>query len=153
MWGSTANSGAATALRVLEATNASLDRVVSQAATGKIVASAADDSAAYVIAIRLSSDAQALMAVRDRLAGAEVPTRVAGAAIEGITDVLMKLKEATFEAQGDGEAATASGTRIQALLSQGSELSIRCRRERSQSRGRRRSQRRQADANSGAEQP
>ena len=70
MWSSITNSGATTALRVLAATNASLNRVLSRAATGKTVATAADDSAAYVIAIRLRSEAQALIAVRDSLAGA-----------------------------------------------------------------------------------
>ena len=118
MWGTITDPGVASAIRTLAATNSSLASAISQAATGKTVATAADDPAAYVIAIRLKSDAQALMAVRTGLAGAQVPTRVAGAAINGITDVLMKLKEATFEAQAGGVSASAAGTQIQALLSQ-----------------------------------
>jgi flagellin len=106
------------ALRTLDGINASLRTAVSQAATGKAVATAADSSAAYVNALGLNSDAQAFMAVNNGLGGAEVPARVAGAAIDQITGVLANLQNASIEAQSGGVSGAAASTQIQALLSQ-----------------------------------
>jgi len=112
------NSGVAGTLRALGATDTNLARVISQAATGKAVATAADAPAAYVNAIRLNSDAQAFAAVNARLGAAEVPALVAGAAIYGITGILKELTATTIEAQSGGTSAAAADIRIQALLAQ-----------------------------------
>jgi flagellin-like hook-associated protein FlgL len=112
------NPSAASALRTLDTTETRLDRALSQAATGKAVATVADDPAAYVIASHLNSDAQAFLAVKSLLGGAAVPTRVAAAAVNSTSDILMKPQSTVFEAQSGGEATAAANTQVQSLLSQ-----------------------------------
>ncbi len=111
-------SGVSAALRALGVADTGLERAVSQAATGKAVATVADAPATYVVAAALSSDAQAYLAVRSGLAGAEAPTRVANAAIDQTSDVLRKLREAVIDAQSDDASASAYNTQIQSLLSE-----------------------------------
>jgi flagellin-like hook-associated protein FlgL len=106
------------ALRTLEATQAGLQRTVKEAATGKAVATVDDNPAAYVLAQRLTSDAQAWAAVNSGLGGAQVPTLVANTAMNGITGVLSELKNAAIEVQAGGDSGSAETTRIQALLLQ-----------------------------------
>src|SRR3954447_21025393 len=108
----------ANALRTLDAADTRLQHTLSEVATGKAVATVADDPAAYVIAQGLSSDAQALMAVKSGLGGAEVPTRVANAAINATADLLKKLQATVFEAQSGGAAGPAAYAQIQSLLAQ-----------------------------------
>jgi flagellin len=108
----------AIALQALEATDASLQSAVMQASTGKAVATITDDPGAYLVASRLSSDAQAFVAVNSGLAAAQVPTQVAGAAINSISDVLMKLQDTVIEGQSGGVSAAAANTQMQSLLSQ-----------------------------------
>jgi flagellin len=117
MWG-IVNSGVSVALRALGVADVDLQRAVSQAATGKAVAAVSDSPAAYVVAAALNSDAQAFMAVKSGLAGAEVPTRVATAAIDQTSDALIKLKAAVIQAQSDGASTSAYNTQIQSLLSE-----------------------------------
>jgi flagellin-like hook-associated protein FlgL len=112
------NPSVAGALRTLNGVNTDLQRAISQAASGKAVATVADNPAAYVNAIRLTSDAQAFIAVKTGLAGAEVPTRVASAAIDGITAALMKVKDTAIGAQSGGVSGAAASVQIQALVSQ-----------------------------------
>jgi flagellin-like hook-associated protein FlgL len=52
------------------------------------------------------------------LGGAQTPTLVANAAVDGITDVLTKLKQAAIGAQAGGDSANAEATQIQSLLTQ-----------------------------------
>jgi flagellin-like hook-associated protein FlgL len=108
----------AIALQTLEATDASLQTAVMQAATGKSVATITDNPGAYVVASCLNSDAQALLAVNSGLAAAQVPTQVASAAVNGISAVLMKLQDTVIEGQSGGVSATAANTQIQSLLAQ-----------------------------------
>jgi flagellin len=112
------NPGAVVALQALQTANAALAKTTNELSTGKTVATVADDPAAYVIASGLRSDASALGAVSDCLCGAEVPTKVAGAAINSVSNILIDLKEAVINAQSGGGAATAEGVQIQSLLSQ-----------------------------------
>ena len=112
------NPNVTSTLQTLGATDTKLQRTLSEVSTGKAVAMVSDDPATYVMASRLRSDAQAFMAVNSGLAGAEVPTRVASAAVSNATDLLMKLQATVFEAQSGGVAATAADTQIQSLLSQ-----------------------------------
>ena len=99
----TINPNVTIALRSLAATKADLQKTVTEAATGKSVAIVEDNPAVYVVAQQLASDAQAWAAVRSGLGGAETPTLVANAAMDGITDVLTKLKQAAIEAQSGGD--------------------------------------------------
>jgi hypothetical protein len=55
--------GAAIALRTLESDDVNSRAALAQAATGKAVATAADNPAAYVVALGLNSDMLATMAV------------------------------------------------------------------------------------------
>lgn len=112
------NSAVSAALRALGVAGVGLQRAVTQAATGKAVATVADAPAVYVVAAGLSSDSQAFMAVRSGLAGAEAPTRVANAAIDQTSDVLIKLREAVINAQSDDASVGAYDTQIQSLLSE-----------------------------------
>ena len=56
--------------------------------------------------------------MRSGLGGAQTPTLVANAAVDGITDVLTKLKQAAIGAQAGGDSANAEATQIQSLLTQ-----------------------------------
>src|SRR4051794_8814780 len=94
------------ALRALRTAESDLQRTTMQVATGKTVATVADDPAAYVIAGRLNSDALAFMAVNSCLSGAEAPTRVANAALDQTTDILMQLKDTAIEKQAGGDFAS-----------------------------------------------
>jgi flagellin-like hook-associated protein FlgL len=75
------NSTVAKALQTLAATNVALQKTGTEVATGKVVATVEDNPAAYVVALRLASDAQVWAAVKSGLGGAETPARVANAAM------------------------------------------------------------------------
>ena len=112
------NSTVAKALQTLAATNVALQKTGTEVATGKVVATVEDDPAAYVVALRLASDAQVWAAVQSGLGGAATPARVANAAMDSITDTLTKLKSTAIEAQSGGDFTSADATQIQSLLSQ-----------------------------------
>src|SRR5690242_6969614 len=114
----TIQPGVVFGLRTLESTQATLQRTVVEAATGKAVATVADDPPAFVIAKSLTSESSAWLTVGTRLAAAEVPARVASAAVDATTNVLMKLKQSAIEMQAGGDQASQVSTQIQAYLSQ-----------------------------------
>jgi len=113
----TIQPGVVFGLRTLESTEATLQRTVVEAATGKAVATVADDPPAFVIAKSLQSESSAWLTVGTRLAAAEVPTRVASTAVDGTTDMLMTLKQSAIEMQSEGDQAAQASTQIQAKLS------------------------------------
>jgi flagellin len=106
------------ALKAVNQANTALSRTMNEVATGKRVATAEDDPADYVNALRLASEASALAAVNLNLANAGVPTQVANAALTNITGVLNTLQQQVIEAQSAGSVQPDIDTQIQGLLAE-----------------------------------
>jgi flagellin-like hook-associated protein FlgL len=105
-------------LRTLKNTEVELQHTIAEAATGKAVATVADDPPAFVIANSLTSESSAWMTVGIQLGAADVPTRVANAAVNNTTSALMKLTQNVIEMQAGGEQASQMRTQMQAYLFQ-----------------------------------
>ena len=115
------NTGQMAALRILDATGASAQRIQQQIATGLKVASAKDDGAVYAIAQNaraLSASYDALSQVQDRAQGLLDVTQ---SSLQSISDLLVQMKQLALEAT-DTSLTTQSRTSIdeqfQALKSQ-----------------------------------
>ncbi|WP_140985140.1 flagellin [Asticcacaulis tiandongensis] len=104
------NVGAMVALQNLNKTNKALNESQTRINTGLKVASAKDNGAIYAIAQSQRSDVKALNAVTESLNRAVSIVDVALAAGEGISDILIQMKEITLAAQDTGLDDTARAT-------------------------------------------
>lgn len=124
-------SGADGMLRALQGTSRRLERDTSHLATGKRIASAADDAAGLAIAVRLQVAVGSMAQGEANLAGGQDLARVAEGALQGSQDAIARMRElgvqaqngtlssadrATLQQEYDGLAAqldqTAGGTRF-----------------------------------------
>ncbi|MFT4090377.1 MAG: flagellin [Asticcacaulis sp.] len=104
------NMGAMIALQNLNKTNKALAESQTRINTGMKVSSAKDNGAIYAIAQNQRSDVKALNAVTESLNRAVSIVDVALAAGEGISDILIQMKEITLAAQDTGLDDTARAT-------------------------------------------
>jgi flagellin len=101
------NVGAMVALQNLNATNRDLEMVQNRINTGLSVASAKDNGAVFAIAQNMRSDVAGLRAVQQSLDRAISTVDVSIAAAEGISDLLIEMKEKALAAS-DASLDTAS---------------------------------------------
>ncbi len=101
------NPGAMIALQNLSKTNTELAVVQNRISTGLIVGSAKDNGAVFAIAQSMRADVAAFGAVGQSLGRAISTVDVAIAASEGISDLLIEMKEKALSA-ADGSLDTAS---------------------------------------------
>lgn len=101
------NVGAMVALQNLNATNRELEMVQNRINTGLAVSSAKDNGAVFAIAQNMRSDVAGLRAVSQSLDRAVSTVDVSIAAAEGISDLLIEMKEKALAAS-DGSLDTAS---------------------------------------------
>ena len=101
------NPGAMIALQNLAKTNMELAVVQNRISTGLIVGSAKDNGAIFAIAQSMRADVAAFNAVSQSLGRAISTVDVAIAASEGISDLLIEMKEKALSA-ADGSLDTAS---------------------------------------------
>jgi flagellin len=101
------NVGAMVALQNLNATNRDLEMVQNRINTGLAVSSAKDNGAVFAIAQNMRSDVAGLRAVQQSLDRAVSTVDVSIAAAEGISDLLIEMKEKTLAAS-DASLDTAS---------------------------------------------
>ncbi|NWH07197.1 MAG: flagellin [Alphaproteobacteria bacterium] len=101
------NVGAMVALQNLNATNKELEIVQNRINTGLKVATAKDNGAVYAIAQNMRSDVAGLNAVQQSLDRAISTVDVGIAAAEGISDLLIEMKEKSLAAS-DSSLDTAS---------------------------------------------
>lgn len=104
------NVGAMIALQNLNKTNKALAESQTRINTGLKVASAKDNGAIYAIAQNQRADVRSLNAVTESLNRAVSIVDVALAAGEGISDILIQMKEISLAAQDTGLDATARAT-------------------------------------------
>jgi flagellin len=101
------NVGAMVALQNLNATNRELEMVQNRINTGLSVSSAKDNGAVFAIAQNMRSDVAGLRAVQQSLDRAISTVDVSIAAAEGISDLLIEMKEKALAAS-DASLDTAS---------------------------------------------
>ncbi|MEM9964518.1 MAG: flagellin [Asticcacaulis sp.] len=104
------NMGAMIALQNLNKTNKALAESQTRINTGLKVASAKDNGAIYAIAQSQRADVRSLNAVTESLNRAVSIVDVALAAGEGISDILIQMKEISLAAQDTGLDDTARAT-------------------------------------------
>lgn len=100
------NMGAMVALQNLTSTNKELAEVQNRISTGLKVASAKDDGATFAIAQTMRREVASFGVVQDSLDRAQSTVDVALAAGEGISDILLEMKEKALAAQDDSIDST-----------------------------------------------
>ncbi len=93
------NNGAMVALQTLKSINSDLGKTQSMISTGKMVASAKDNSAVWAISKVMESDVQGFKAIRSSLGLGESTVAVARQASETVTDLLTQMKEKVVASQ------------------------------------------------------
>jgi flagellin len=93
------NNGAMVALQTLKNTNANMQNVQNQIATGKSVSSAKDNAATWAISKVMEADVTGFKAISDSLSLGESTVAVARNATETVTDLLKEIKGKISSAQ------------------------------------------------------
>jgi len=105
------NSGAMIALQNLNKTNMQMSEVQKRISTGMVVAGAKDDGGIFAIAQRMRAQVAGYGVVQQSLNGVQSIVDVALAAGEGVSDLLIEMKEKALAAS-DGSLDTASRTAL-----------------------------------------
>ena len=112
------NSSAMVALQTLKGINASLNKTQDEIATGKMVASARDNSAVWAISKVMESDVKGFKGIQDSLGLGESTVAVARQASETVTDLLTQMKGKIVAAQEDNVDRAKLQTDVVALRDQ-----------------------------------
>lgn len=112
------NASAITALQNLATTQKSLQTTQNQIATGLRVSSASDNAAYWSIATTMSSDNEALGAVKDALGESASMIDVASAALKSTLDVMNKIKTDLVSAKQPGADLAKIQTDVASLQKQ-----------------------------------
>jgi len=105
------NHGAMIALQNLNKTNMQMSEVQKRISTGMVVAGAKDDGGIFAIAQRMRAQVAGYGVVQQSLNGVQSIVDVALAAGEGVSDLLIEMKEKALAAS-DGSLDTASRTAL-----------------------------------------
>ena len=95
------NNSAMVALQTLQSVNSNLAKTQDMISTGKVVATAKDNSAIFAISKVMESDVSGFKAVSDALSLGESTVAVASAGAEQITNLLNEIKEKVVAATGE----------------------------------------------------
>lgn len=112
------NTSAMVALQTLKSINSGLAQTQGEIATGKSVASSADNSAVWAISRVMESDVKGFKAISDSLALGKSTVAVARQAAETVTDLLTEMKGKIVAAQEDNVDRTKINEDVTALSEQ-----------------------------------
>jgi flagellin len=112
------NPSSLVALQTLKTINMGLNKTQSEISTGKSIASAKDNSAAWAISKIMESDVSGFKAISESLALGESTVAVARQASETVTDLLTDIKGKVVAAQEENVDRSKIQTDIDALSSQ-----------------------------------
>ncbi|WP_085310787.1 flagellin [Planktotalea arctica] len=112
------NTSAMVALQTLKSINSGLAQTQGEIATGKSIASSADNSAVWAISKVMESDVKGFKAISDSLSLGKSTVAVARQAAETVTDLLTEMKGKIVAAQEDNVDRTKINDDVTALSEQ-----------------------------------